>query len=395
MRVLFFKEAFAWPRASGHDIHAYYLARALARLGHEVGLLTLKEPSPEAIEGLPLAMHRCLGSEKPAANGFHASRLGRLQERFRSYWGIEPAHIRAVGQAAAEFKADAVVVVGLSVLPYLVEVEGAVRIWYAADEWVWHHLSQLRLLDRSSWGNLKEAAVKGLYEFAYGPLLDRVWVVSEGDRRAMRLVARAGAVDTITYGVDGERYHPIDLPQAPRSCVFWGRLDFGPNIQALEWFCGRVWPEVRRAAADATFSIYGFHPTAPVVALAGRDGIALVGDLPDLRPEVARHQVVVLPFVSGGGVKNKLLEAASMGKAIVCSRRAWGGLRTVGETPLVTAHRLGDWVRELLALWSDDERRDRLGRDARRWVVEQHSWDAAARAALAGIESSLERRRRA
>ena len=38
-------------------------------------------------------------------------------------------------------------------------------------------------------------------------------------------------------------------------------------------------------------------------------------DLPDIRSEVARRQVVVLPFVSGGGIKNKFLEAAAMGKA--------------------------------------------------------------------------------
>ena len=43
-----------------------------------------------------------------------------------------------------------------------------------------------------------------------------------------------------------------------------------------------------------------------------RDGIDLVPDLPDLRDEIARHAAVVLPFVSGGGIKNKLLEAASM-----------------------------------------------------------------------------------
>ena len=37
-------------------------------------------------------------------------------------------------------------------------------------------------------------------------------------------------------------------------------------------------------------------------------GVELHPDLPDLRGEVRRRQVVVLPFVSGGGIKNKLLE---------------------------------------------------------------------------------------
>ena len=70
----------------------------------------------------------------------------------------------------------------------------------------------------------------------------------------------------------------------------------------------------------------------------GREGIEVVPDLPDLRLQIARHQVVVLPFVSGGGIKNKLLEAAAMGKAaIVCSQRATGGLARDGGLPLVMA----------------------------------------------------------
>jgi glycosyltransferase involved in cell wall biosynthesis len=136
---------------------------------------------------------------------------------------------------------------------------------------------------------------------------------------------------------------------------------------------------------DARFTVYGFRPTAEVQALTGRDGIELVADLPDLRDEVARHAVVVLPFVSGGGIKNKLLEAAAMGKAIVGSPRACGGLRLDGARPLRVARSPAEWTRELVRLWGDAGERTRLGSAARRWVVEQHTWEAAARAALAGL----------
>jgi hypothetical protein len=104
---------------------------------------------------------------------------------------------------------------------------------------------------------MRPAAVKGLYERAYGPLLDRVWVVSEADRRAMRWVAGARAVDVLPNGVDADYYAPRAAAVERETCAFWGRLDFGPNIQALEWFCGRVWPAVRRARPSApTASIW-------------------------------------------------------------------------------------------------------------------------------------------
>jgi glycosyltransferase involved in cell wall biosynthesis len=387
MRLLFVKESLAWPRSSGHDVHGFHMMRALARLGHEVGLLTAAEPAPEAVAGLPLCFARVFPKRGEPADGPEPT-FRWLQRKFQSYWGIDENRIRAVGRAAADMSADAVVVVGLNVLPYLAAVADRVRVWYAADEWFWHHASQARLFRPRTWGEMKQAAIKGLYERAYRGMLDRVWVVTGADRRAMRWVAGARGIDVVPNGVDGDHFAPIPAPRRERSCTFWGRLDFGPNVQALEWFCGRVWPRVRAAHPDATFTVYGFSPTPAVRALVGRDGIELVPDLPDLRSAVAAHEVVVFPFVSGGGIKNKFLEAAAMGKPIVCSPVALNGLRAPAECGAAVARTADEWVCGLSAFWTDAVKRTAAGEDARRWVIAHHSWGAAARTAIEGLEKA-------
>jgi glycosyltransferase involved in cell wall biosynthesis len=148
---------------------------------------------------------------------------------------------------------------------------------------------------------------------------------------------------------------------------------------------------VRREYPDARFTVYGFSPTPPVLALVGKDGVELVADLPDLRAEVAKHQVVVLPFVSGGGIKNKLLEAAAMGKPIVCSPVALNGLRKPQTAQMTLAKTPAEWGRGLSELWTDASRRKRSGAAAREWVIEHHSWETAARTAAAGLESEIRR----
>lgn len=399
MKLLFVKESLAWPRSSGHDVHTFHMMRALAALGHGVGLLTAATPHPDAIAGLPLAWSGEFGSVEHGSTRSApppgtprvgpAPRLTWLQEKFRGYWGIDPNRIRAVAEAADDMNADAVVVVGLNVLPYLGAVRGRLRVWYAADEWFWHHVSQVKLRDRRTWGEVKQGLLKGMYERAYGSLLDRAWVVTETDRHAMRWVAGVRGVDLVPNGVDGEHFTPLDVPQGERTCTFWGRLDFGPNVQALEFFCRSVWPLVRREHPDAKFTVYGFSPTRPVLDLIGKDGIELVPDLPDLRAAVAQHQVVVLPFVSGGGIKNKLLEAAAMGKSIVCSPVALNGLRKPTESRMVLARTPEQWAAGLRELWADPVRRATTGAATREWVLRHHSWQAAARTAQTGLERSL------
>jgi len=377
VRLLFYKSDLAWPRASGHDVFTFNTMRAMSRLGARIGLVTLHTPAAQAISDLDLDTLVTL-SELPSDDD--VSPLSGLQERFRSYWGVQPCHVNHVGTLAREFRADVVVACGLDALPMLGAVEKAQRVWYAADEWVLHHATLVRLTDPRSWTNLRAAAIKGLYERAFRRKVDRVWVVSMTEAHAMRWIAGIRGVDVLRYGVDFELYQPMNIPEEKETAVFWGRLDFGPNIQALAWFCRHVWPIVRRGHPEARFTIVGFHPTPEVQALAHIPGVTLRSNLEDIRPEVGRHEVVVLPFISGAGIKNKLLEAAAMGKPIVCSPRALLGLG--GDPPVIVAKKPDDWARALTALWLDREHRDQMGRRLRSWVISEHGWDRSARIAL-------------
>lgn len=395
MHFLFVKHALAWPRSSGHDVHGYYMMRALVELGHDVSLATVVPPGNQATEGLQLANLILLNAQDaPHGRSSHGT-LTWLQEKFRSYWGIEREQIRAVRAAACSSGADVVVAVGLEVLPYLAEVTDRFRVWYAADEWFWHHMSVVRLGERETWGHVHTAFVKGAYERAYRSIIDQAWVVSERDRWAMRLVGGVKSVPVIPNGVDTDYYQRVDVPQLDRSCVFWGRLDFEPNLQALDWFCKNVWPVVRKERPDARFQIYGFNPTDHVQSLAQLEGVSLAPDLPDIRREVSRHQIVVLPFRSGGGIKNKLLEAASMSLPIVCTRRTANGLNSADRMPLLTAESPSDWAAQLLELWDDSERRSELGSQLREWITTHHSWNSAASKAVDAIGRMNNRGRQA
>ncbi len=385
-RWLFYKDRFAWPRSSGHDVHTFYLMDALARQGHSVSLATVDRGPDEALAGLPLAHRYVLGESQPPvpAAGKFPLLLNKSQAKFLSYWGVSEDRVRQFAAAAADCAADVVVVSGLNVLPLLGAVAGRERVWYAADEWAWHHLSMVKPTTRSTWGEIKPALVKLIYERAYRPLLDRVWVVSDTDARAFRWLAGTRQTDVLPNGVDADYYAPDPSARvAPNSCAFWGRLDFGPNAQAVEWFVTQVWPQVRAKVPAAEFRVFGFQPTPAVMRFAGKDGVTVTADLPDIRPAVRGCAVTVLPFVSGGGIKNKLLEAAAMALPVVATPRTASGLN--GTPPVELASSPAAFADALVKLWADDAARADLGRRARVWVTEQHTWAAAARVAAAGV----------
>ncbi len=108
----------------------------------------------------------------------------------------------------------------------------------------------------------------------------------------------------------------------PGSCLFVGSNNL-PNQQGLHWFLQQVWPQIRAARPDATLDICGsidrsVRQTPPGVNVRGR--------VDDLTEAYERAEVVIVPLLAGSGVKIKLVEAASHGKAIVTTPIGLQGL---------------------------------------------------------------------
>lgn len=378
LQLLFVKQSQNWPRSSGHDVHGFHMMQALAARGHAVTLACVVPPTSEAVAGLRLEAVHALRSEDSA------SRLTGLwsawQRRFTDYFGVAEEPAAALDAILQRETFDAIIVVARHLLPLLAVVKRGTRIWYPADDPAWHHLTRIKL-HPATWGEAKRALANGLYERAFRKCMDRVWVVSPADRRAMRTITGCRKVDLIPNGVDAEYYRPRSGDTIPHSCCFWGRLDFGPNVDALAWFLRSVWPAVKKDHPAAVFHVFGFSPTAHVRELAKTPGVELFPDLPDLRGEVTRRQAVVLPFISGGGIKNKLLEAAALGMPVVCTAKALSGSK--GDPAVKLANGPREWSSLLGALWNDAAARTALGVAARDWVLANHSWEAAAATAEA------------
>ena len=174
----------------------------------------------------------------------------------------------------------------------------------------------------------------------------------------MRRVVGAGKVVVVPNGVDSEFFSPAHRHREPITVASsGGAWTSGRTSRRSSGFAagfgllrGEKSPTRPSPSMDST-------PTEPVKALAGRDGISLIADLPDLRDEIARHAVVVLPFVSGGGIKNKLLEAASLARAVVGSATALNGLRQPDRVPMVCPTTSSAWIHAILDLWSDAAKR--------------------------------------
>ncbi|HLI77891.1 MAG TPA: glycosyltransferase family 4 protein [Acidobacteriaceae bacterium] len=157
-------------------------------------------------------------------------------------------------------------------------------------------------------------------------------------------------------------------------CLFVGS-NIPPNRTALEFLLEAVWPRVRAAAPGARLAIAGTVGRVLSEGSAPRDiaslGIEVLGVVPSLEAEYARAAVCVVPLRLGTGIKIKLLEALSFGKAIVSTSVGVEGLERWAAGAVEIADEAETFAAAMTRVLLDDEVRRQRECAALRLAEEQ------------------------
>lgn len=216
-----------------------------------------------------------------------------------------------------------------------------------------------------------------LYERRVTEGFDSVVVTSPADARALRRLSGHDRIEVLANGVDLPDREAIPPEADSPTVVFTGVLEYAPNVDAVRWFTDRVWPRVRERLPEARFVIAGRAPVGEVRALAGRPGVELRADVPDLRSEIARAWVAVAPMRSGSGVKNKVLEAWSVGRPVLMTDLAAEGLDLPEELSRCVRGDARSMAAGAVELLESPGRRRRLGEAGRRHAAARFTWEWA------------------
>lgn len=218
---------------------------------------------------------------------------------------------------------------------------------------------------------------------------DITTTVGTADLEVLRRLRRGSRVEIVPNGVDAETFQPLDLPEEAATIVFSGAMSFGPNVVAAELLVRDILPLVRASVPEARVVLAGRDPTRAVQALAGPH-VEVTGSVPDLRPYLAGATLVACPMVSGSGVKNKVLEAMAMGRALVGTPLAVEGLDIEAGRHVAVANDPAGLARAIVGLLRDAPARLRMGEAARVRVAQRYTWEACA-ATYEGLYRDLAR----
>jgi polysaccharide biosynthesis protein PslH len=206
---------------------------------------------------------------------------------------------------------------------------------------------------------------------------DGVFVVSHEDRAALARLDPWVRSFVVPNGVDCAYFKPFAATTTASTLVFTATMDYRPNVDAARWFVRDVLPQIKARHPEVQLRLVGRAPTAEVLALADDSLVTVTGEVADVRPEVARAAVYVVPMRIGGGVRLKLLEALAMQAPVVSTCLGAEGVEGLrdGEHCLL-ADGADAFARAVIRLLDDPALAQRLGKAGRRLVTQGYDWSA-------------------
>ncbi len=382
MDVLFLCHRIPYPPDKGDKIRSHALLKQLAK-NHRVHLACfIDEPGDfawcDAVRRI--AGGECLFVRLTKANKSFRSAMAFLTGKPVTISTLESRAIRQwISALTRAHRIGAAVVFSSGMAPYVLDdpqldPASSILDMVDVDSDKWRQYATA-LSGPRAWIFRREARTLERFERLAVQRFGATLLVSDYEAKTFAALAPESdsRIFALANGVDLDFFSTAEFPNPFRPdelpVVMTGRMDYRPNIDAVEWFLREVMPRLKRDLPAVRFYAVGANPPRSWRRIAG-PGFEATGKVDDIRPYIQHAAAAVAPLRMARGIQNKVLEAMAMGKSVVATHEATRGLNVMPGTDLLVANDPDGFAAAVMAAI----RRVDLGKNARRYVERHHDW---------------------
>lgn len=380
MKILQLTNKPPYPDKDGGAIATLNLTQGLSRLGHVITVLsmnTLKHHTrladipPRVSE---MADFRFVEVPAPinttgAAWNFLFSSLPYNAARF-----ISENYSQALISLLQEKKFDIIQLEGLYLCPYIPVIRqySQAKIVYRAHNVefeIWERsVSMAKGLRKMYLRNL--AARIRHFEISWLNQYDLLVPITDRDALKLKTMGNTQPVHVCMAGIDTTNLVADRANLEYPSVFHLGSLEWSPNQEGLLWFLNQCWPELHREFPGLKFYVAGRNAPKWLIQKMNQPGVIFEGEVPDAYLYMNSRAIMVVPLLSGSGMRIKIIEGMALGKAIVSTTIGAEGLGTTCGKNILIADNPESFVEEIRKLVTQRGLFDSLGRESMLFIQE-------------------------
>lgn len=181
---------------------------------------------------------------------------------------------------------------------------------------------------------------------------------------------------TTPFGVDLNDIKPNEGEQWVGYHL--GAMDWLPNQEGIKWFLQDVWPFIQRDVPEFKFHFAGrnmpveFYQNVP-------EGVVCEGMVPSADEFIADKKILIVPIMSGGGIRVKILEAMAAGKVIISTAVGMQGIDAIPQKHYLQADTAEEMLEEIKWCMNNKHAAEIMAEKAQAYVKQHFSVNVIAK----------------
>lgn len=381
MKVLILTDRVPFPPNSGYPIVVYNTIKGLLRLGVDVTLFSINplknnidvediyDPIFESIKFHSYALDTDVNVWGALFNifsnqSYHVSRY------------YDDAAEKLLEDILKENEFDIIQFEGLFVVPYLdtVKANSKAKMVYRAHNIgfdVWERVASIeRFVPRKRYLQFLARRLR-VYETEQINRFHQIFAISEQDRQSILRIGCEIPIAVFPVAIDFEKYIINRSVSRFPTLFHLGAMDWRPNKEGLEWFLDEIWPDIETLNSELRFYIAGKNMQREFFDYDS-ENLVVEGEIFDAVEFINSKDIMIVPLLSGSGMRVKIIEGMAMKKCIIATSMAAEGINCNPGKDILIADTADEFYRSILQCITNPNKWREIGENARKTVERDH-----------------------
>jgi glycosyltransferase involved in cell wall biosynthesis len=237
---------------------------------------------------------------------------------------------------------------------------------------IWERLSQQKVDPfKKSYLKMHAKRIKN-YEQQQLNKFDAITVFTSQDKATIQEYGVTAPIEVLPVGLRLEQYIPDYNKTEFPSLFFLGSLDWLPNREGMEWFLDNFFKDLTEGDLPVKLYVAGSDIPERFDDYEALGKIFIQGEVDNSKDFVNSKAIMIVPLLSSGGMRVKIVEGMAMQKCIISTSLGAEGINIKNGHNILIANNREEFFNAIQRCITDEEYCKELGRNARRLTEKEH-----------------------
>lgn len=223
------------------------------------------------------------------------------------------------------------------------------------------------------------------YEIEVFDKIDGIAAMTSVDENSFKKLGFTKKTKAIPTGYMIKSTSASDQTVEENSIFHIASMDWLPNVEGVNWFLDKVWKRIHSSHPETKLYLAGREMPESYYNL-GLENVITVGKVKSAKEFYLSKKIMIVPVLSGSGMRIKIIEGMAIGKVIISTTIGAEGINCTSGKNILIADSPKDFAKAISKCLNEPDYCDEIGNNAIELITSEYSNDQISKKMISFFE---------